>query len=60
MGRTAAGESRRVNERIIMLCCVIGLILVARFVVNYGEIRRFLGYEAKEEKDREGYGYEDR
>ena len=43
-----------------MLGGVIGLILVARFVVNYGEIRRFLGYEAKEEKDREGYGYEDR
>ena len=43
-----------------MLCCEIGLILVARFVINYGEIRSFLGYEAKEETDREGYGYEDR
>lgn len=42
-----------------MLCCIVGAILIAKFVINYKEIKEFLGFEGKEELDREGYGYED-
>lgn len=42
-----------------MLCCIAGAILIARFVIDWKEIRSFLGWEEKEARDREGYGYED-
>lgn len=41
-----------------MLCCLAGAILIAKFVVNYKDIKRFLGFE-EDAHDREGYGYED-
>lgn len=42
-----------------MLCCIVGAILIVKFVVNYKEIKSFLGFEEKEKTDREGYGYDD-
>ncbi len=42
-----------------MLCCIVGAILIAKFVINFKEIKSFLGFEEKEELDREGYGYDD-
>ncbi len=42
-----------------MLCCIVGAILIARFVVNFKDIKNFLGFEEEETTDRDGYGYED-
>lgn len=42
-----------------MLCCVVGAILIARFVINFREIKRFLGFREKEKADKDGYEYED-
>lgn len=42
-----------------MLCCIIGALLIARFVVNLRQIKHFLGYEKADIRDRDGYGYED-
>ncbi len=42
-----------------MLCCIMSALLIAKFIINWKEIRRFLGFEEKEVCDREGYPYEE-
>ena len=43
----------------VMLCCIMSALLIAKFIINWKEIRRFLGFEEKEVCNREGYPYEE-
>ncbi len=42
-----------------MLCCVAGAILIVKFVINFREIKDFLGFGKEKECDADGYEYED-
>lgn len=48
-----------IGGRMEMLCCIMSAFLIAKFIINWKEIKHFLGFEEKDPCDREGYPYED-
>jgi hypothetical protein len=38
-----------------MLCCIIAAGLIARFLVNWGELKKYIGFEPKAEENAYGW-----